>query len=174
MKIAISSRNDDQNRKVIMPFSIALVNDPNLRFPDFDPKVASLGIIEIGPYKERFIAPLMYWSVDDYRRHWEQAIERILFHQSDVSCLITSMADPAKSAFIFWWPMYRVNNKTVCIQNHILFFDKLQSPFDESNPFSSVPERRTINEDGDNISEWLVSIDEVRHFWMKEYTTLAA
>jgi hypothetical protein len=59
----------------------------------------------------------------------------------------------------------------VFIQNHILFFDQLQSPFDERNPFSSVRGRQTINEDGNRISEWSIPIDELEKFLIKEYTT---
>src|SRR5262245_1505378 len=139
-----------------MAFSIGLIPEP---VPNLDPGVvASLGVIQIGYFQERFIASLMYWSADDYKRHWKQAIERIL-HSSDVSCLITSMVDPATASHIVWWPMYRVND-SVFIQNHILFFDQLQSSFDERNPFSSVTERQTVDEDGNRISEWSVQINE--------------
>jgi contact-dependent growth inhibition (CDI) system CdiI-like immunity protein len=154
--------------KVSMAFSIGLIHDT---VTNLDPGVvASLGIIQIGSYQERFIASLMYWSADDYRCHWKQAIERIL-NSSDVSCLITSMVDPTARNHIFWWPMYRENN-TVFIQNCILFFDQLQSPFDERNPFSSVTERQTIDEDDNRISEWSVQINELEEFLIKEYTTL--
>lgn len=143
-----------------MAFSIELLPDP---VPDLDPGViASLGIIEIGSFKERFIASLMYWSADDYRRHWKQAIERVL-QSSTVSCLITSMLNPKTASLVFWWPMYRVND-TVFIQNHILFFETLQSPFDERNPFSFVPVRRTVDEDGNKISEWSVRISDLEGF----------
>lgn len=143
-----------------MAFSIRLLPDS---VPDLDPGViAGLGVIEIESFQERFIASLMYWSADDYRRHWRQAIERIT-QASAVSCLITSMLDPATASHIFWWPMYLVKN-TVFIQNHILFFDKLLSPFDERNPFSFVPERRTIDEDGNKISEWAVQIGDLEEF----------
>lgn len=151
-----------------MAFSISLIPDP---VPNLDPGVvASLGVIQIGSFQERFIASLMYWSADDYKRHWKQAIERIL-HSSEVSCLITSMVDPATASHIFWWPMYRVNDN-VLIQNHILFFDQLQSSFDERNPFSSVTERQTIDEDGNIISEWSVQINELEDFLIREYKTL--
>jgi hypothetical protein len=126
----------------------------------------ALGVIQIGSLQERFVASLMYWSADDYKRHWKQAIERIL-HSSDVSCMITSMIDPTTGDYIFWWPMYRVNEQ-VFIQNQILFFDQLQSPFDERNPFSSVTERLTINEDGNIISEWSVQIHDLEEFLIKE------
>ena len=143
-----------------MAFSISLISDPLLELAPGE--VASFGVIQIDSFQERFIASLMYWSVDDYKRHWKQAIERIL-HSSDVSCLITSMVDPAIATFIFWWPMYRVN-ETVLIQNQILFLDQLQSPFDEHTPFSFVPKRQTINEDGDVISEWSVRINDLEEF----------
>jgi CdiI N-terminal domain len=150
-----------------MAFSIGLISDP---LPKLDPGVvASFGVIQIGSFQERFIASLMYWGADDYKRHWKQAIERVL-HSSDVSCLITSMVDPATATFIFWWPMYRVN-ENVFIQHQILFFDQLQSPFDERTPFSFVSKRQTINEDGERISEWSVRINELEEFLTKEYTT---
>jgi len=151
-----------------MTFSINLIPDS---VPDLDPGViASLGVIQIDSFQERFIASLMYWSADDYKRHWKQAIERIL-HSSNVSCLITSMVDPTTGNHIFWWPMYREND-TVFIQNHIMFFDQLQSPFDERNPFSSVADRQTLDEDGNRISEWSVQINELEEFLIKEFTTL--
>jgi hypothetical protein len=151
-----------------MAFSIGLIPDT---VPNLDPGVvASLGVIQIGSFQERFIASLMYWSADDYKRQWKQVIGRILY-SSDVSYLITSMVDPTTGNHIFWWPMYRENG-TVFIQNHIMFFDQLQSPFDERNPFSSVADRQTLDEDGNRISEWSVQINELEEFLIKEFTTL--
>lgn len=64
-----------------MAFSIRLIPDP---VPNLDPGVvASLGFIQIGSFQERFIASLMYWSADDYKRHWKEAIERILYSSSN-------------------------------------------------------------------------------------------
>jgi contact-dependent growth inhibition (CDI) system CdiI-like immunity protein len=149
-----------------MAFSIGLIPDP---VPELDPGVvASFGVIQIGSFQERFTASLMYWGADDYKRHWKHAIERVLY-LSDVSCLITSMVDPATATFIFWWPMYRMN-ETVFIQNQILFFDQLQSPFDERTPYPFVPKRTTINENGESISEWSVRINELEEFLTREYT----
>jgi len=153
-----------------MAFSIGLIPDPVPDHVELDPGVvACLGVIQIGSFHERFLASLMYWSTDDYKRHWKLAIERII-HSSNISCLITSMIDPSTGTHIFWWPMYRVN-ENVFIQNQILFFDQLDSPFNELNPFSSVCARETINVNGDVISEWSVRIDEIEEFWIKEYST---
>lgn len=147
-----------------MAFSIGLLPEP---VPDLDPGViANYGQIKIGSFQERFIASLVYWDAAHYRCHWKQAVARIV-HSSDISCLITSIVYPATAKYLFWWPMYRVRN-TVYIQNQILFFDSLSSPLDEDNPFSFVTERRTVDEDGNAISEWSVSVDEMESFLLEE------
>jgi hypothetical protein len=143
-----------------MSFSIGLLSDP---VADLEPGViASYGRIEIGEFQERFIASLMYWGRGDYERHWKQALARIL-DSFNASCLITSIVDPAAASHLFWWPMYRVHD-TVYIQNHILFFDSLSSPFNQNDPFPSIPKRRLVDEDGNHLSEWSVSIKDIESF----------
>lgn len=124
---------------------------------------ACMGIIRIGSFQEKFSASLMYWKADEYKRHWSEAIARII-SSNDISALITSMVNPENGSHIFWWPMYRIG-KNVFFQNHILFFDQLASPFDESNPFIHVPQRMILNEDGERISEWVLPINELKIFW---------
>lgn len=123
---------------------------------------ACWGMIMIGSFQERFLVPLDYWTASDYEGHWKQAATRIL-QSSTSSCMVTSMYDPATANFIIWWPMYRVGD-TVFIQNQILFLDSLSSPFNPNDPFSSIPERRTINEDGEEISEWSVLVKDLESF----------
>jgi hypothetical protein len=77
------------------------------------------------------------------------------------SAFITTMYDPTTANFIFWWVMYLVGND-VYIQNHVLFMDELDEPFDESDFIKFVPERETVTEDGEPISEWKVSIEDIR------------
>lgn len=141
-------------------FSIKLLPEPA---PDLDPGVvACLGLIKIGTFEERFAASLMYWNADDYISHWSQAVARIV-HSSPTSCLITSIVDPANSKFLFWWPMYRIG-KTVFIQNQILFLDQLKSSFNVQDPFIHVPDRKTINMEGQKISEWSTAIKDMEFF----------
>jgi hypothetical protein len=123
---------------------------------------ASWGLITIGSFQERFIASLDYWNAADYARHWKQAIRRII-QFSPSSCLITSMYDPVTANYVYWWTMYRIN-RTVFIQNQIFFLDKLSTPFNPNNPFTSIPERETVNEDGDEISEWSTTVEELEAF----------
>jgi hypothetical protein len=143
-----------------MAFSINLLPEPVL---DVDPGVtASYGEIEIGSFRERFVASLMYWRANDYKSHWDKALERIVY-QSDTSCLITSIVDPSVASHLFWWPMYRVND-VIYIQNQILFFEHRSSPFNERECFSYVSGHRTLDEDGSRISEWSVPVEDIESF----------
>ena len=95
-------------------FSIDLLDAPASEIDS-----GRLGLITIGSYVERFVATTEYWDVTRYRHHWQQAITRIV-QGSPTSTLITSMYDPAVANFIYWWPMYRLD-QTVKFQNQILF-----------------------------------------------------
>lgn len=140
-----------------MAFSIDLLDEPAS-----DIESTRLGLLTIGSYVERFVAATTYWDVTRYRRHWQQAITRIV-QGSVTSTLITSMYDPAVANFIYWWPMYRLGH-TVQFQNHILFLNELETPFDPNDPFRFVPERMVINSDGEKISEWSASIADLEGF----------
>jgi len=62
--------------------------------------------------------------------------------------------------------MYRLGD-TVHFQNHILFLNELQTPFDPNDPFRFVPERLVINSDSEKISEWSTSIEDLVVFLTK-------
>lgn len=143
-----------------MKFSIELISD---LVPNLEPgNKACMGLIRIGSFEEHFIASLTYWRADDYERHWKDAIFRIVKGHL-TSCLITSMIDPENAKFIFWWPMYRVQD-TVFIQNQILFFENLPHTFNENDPFSSIPERVTVNDEGQRLSEWTIPVKSLEEF----------
>ena len=120
------------------------------------------GLITIGSYRERFIAPIHYWDESQYRRHWQTALTGIVAGSSK-SALITSMYEPASANFIFWWPMYRLDD-TVYFQNQILFLGELETPFDPNDPFRFVRERTIVNSDGEQISEWSAPITDLESF----------
>lgn len=133
-----------------MDFSIKFIpgNVPDLKAGE----KAAYGIIQIGDFEERFIACLNFWSVDDYQRHWNEAIKR-LNNQYPQSCLITSLTNPKTTNFINWWTVYHVG-ENLYFQNQILFMAKLVIPFDPQNPFEHIPIRKTTTEDNHPISEW--------------------
>lgn len=146
-----------------MTFSIHFIRD---KATDITPgEKAKYGRITLGNYTERFFVSLEYWSVTDYRRHWYEAINRIV-KCSRVSSLITSMDNPTTAKYIEWRPMYRIRDN-LYIQDHLLFLKTLRTPFDEKNAFKSVPPRKTVNEEGEPISEWSVPLSDVEKFWRK-------
>ena len=124
-----------------------------------------MGEIVIGNFRERFETPLDYWAIKDYESQWKEALRRTI-EGNGKSCLITSMNDPQTSNFYIWWPIYR-EDESVFIQNHLFFLEEALEPFDFYNPYKSVRERITINEEGQEISEWMVSIDEISDFFEK-------
>lgn len=143
-----------------MSFSISFLQNATHNI-DICPNHA-LGEIVIGDFRERFESPLDYWSIKDYQSQWKEALRKTIEGNAK-SCLITSLNDPRSSNFYIWWPIYR-ENESVFIQNHLFFLDEAPEPFDLYNPYKFVKERVTINEDGQKISEWTVSMDEISDF----------
>ena len=56
------------------------------------------GRITVGDFAEEFETDLRFWAADDYREHWRRALDQLAEHDGTVSCLVTSMADPARFA----------------------------------------------------------------------------
>jgi hypothetical protein len=121
--------------------------------------VALYGKICIGDYLETFIASLHSWNKAMYQQHWESALGRLVEGETK-SALITSYVDPKAATYSMWWPLYR-DGDAVYMQNHMLFYDQLQRPFSITNPWESIPERRTATADGRHISEWTTDLPSI-------------
>jgi hypothetical protein len=127
-----------------------------------DDDLVAVGEIVLGDDREYFHAPVHYWSARDYEENWRAALQRLVDGE-EVSCLITSMFDAKYSNFITTWPLYRIGDQ-VYVQNHIVFRDELDQPYDETKPWLSVGPRETVDEDGNHLSEWIISLEGVRQF----------
>jgi hypothetical protein len=119
-----------------------------------------IGELRLGDFYETFWASLCYWNKSQYLHQWDDALKR-LCNGNDKSCLITSMFNPSIANFIFWWPLY-LDGSIVHVQNQILFFEQLDKPFSELNPYDFIGNRATINDDGNKISEWDVPLDDIK------------
>jgi CdiI N-terminal domain len=108
------------------------------------------------------MASLSYWNKLDYLMQWEAALTRI-YDGNDKSCLITSMFEPSTANFIFLWALY-LDGSIVHIQNQILFLEKLDKPFLETNPYESIRDRKTVSDEGDKISEWDVDVNDIKMY----------
>ncbi|PKG37019.1 hypothetical protein [Psychromonas sp. Urea-02u-13] len=122
-----------------------------------------LGSINIGDFQEKFYASLSYWDRNQYLSQWKLALERVL-NGEPCSALVTTMYDPSKANFIFWWVLYVLEDE-IYIQNHTLFLDEVDSPFNEFDLYSSIPDRKTQTEEGESISEWKVKMSAVKEFY---------
>nr|WP_281255210.1 hypothetical protein [Luteimicrobium subarcticum] len=94
---------------------------------------------------------------------WSSALRHLLSGDDTTSCLVSSITEPSTSNFVFTWPLYRLANE-VAVQNSIVFLDELMSPFDVDHPWRSVRPREVVDEDGNRISEWRVSVAAVQQF----------
>jgi hypothetical protein len=141
-------------------FSIELLSD----LPDHweDGKCAYDGRIVLGEFVEQFSADGTFWNARDYRRHWRGAISGIL-GRNRKSALITGLADPVTSSFLWWWPLYREGD-VVHVQHGLLLFEQLGKPFDPNDPESSVPDRVIRDDEGFRLSEWHVGTSDLKAF----------
>jgi len=120
------------------------------------------GIIRIGGFSERFIAPLEIWSVSDYKRQWKEGLTRFLDGALS-SCMVTGMRDPLRGVFIDTWALY-VDHDNVVFQNQILLCKKIRKRFSGNNFCDFIEPRETQTEDGSPISEWVVSRSAIVDF----------
>jgi hypothetical protein len=77
--------------------------------------------------------------------------------------LITTLYDPANANFIFWWPMYR-RGEDILVQNQMLLLMEIEELLDPDNPYSFISEYESSNEDGEKISEWKISVEDISRF----------
>jgi hypothetical protein len=130
-------------------------------FDEQDPMVA-IGVIRLGEDRECFESVLGFWGLDDYKAIWAAGLWRLVAGAS-TSCLATSVTDPSCSNFVEVWPLYR-EESDVYVQNQLLFLDQLQHELNPIAPWESVSPRSVVDEDGQRISEWRVSINDIEEF----------
>ena len=145
-----------------------LPDDLVMRYPDAQKKFVK-GYIDFGTTREEmqrreewFISPLHMWSVQDYEKHWIEALERMVCGQ-DQSALIVSLGTLMPDDYIGWWPMWRFG-ETVKFHEQMLFSSQLSEPFDIADSYVHVSEYHEVNEDGHRLSEWEVSVSDIAAF----------
>jgi hypothetical protein len=146
-------------------FSITI--DPGDVHQDQTAMTEARGVIQIGDFRETFLANLAYWSADDYRRSWRESFTVLDAESPSTSCMVTSITEPEASNFIFCWPLYRIG-ESVFVHNSIIFLEELEERFDPAAPWRSVRPRETVNEDGHRISEWRTTMTALRQFFTSQ------
>jgi hypothetical protein len=120
------------------------------------------GRITIDDFVEDFESPLWFWKTADYERQWAHGIRRILEGEAK-SCLITALIEPIRTAdYVFgsWWKLY-LDGINVIVQQQLLIVDVVGA-FDVADPYSAVPDYRPTTPEGEPLSSWTTSFDELR------------
>ena len=116
----------------------------------------------MGEFSEEFIIPLVFWTVDDYRRQWREAAGRVL-NGYERSCFVAAMRESPLDGAIFLWPAYS-DGEAAYIQHRLLLPEFVKGSFDALNPYAQIGERRTMSEKGEPISECRVSVGDIARF----------
>jgi hypothetical protein len=143
-------------------FSISFPDQP-LEYLGDDPAIPSaIGLLVLGDFQESFASTLYEWKQSDYENQWREAISSLLDGTEKVA-LMVCYVNAGESDNFEWWPMYRVGDM-VALQNHMPWHDQFAEPFSLERQFEFVRDRRTANEEGQQISEWSIALESVREF----------
>jgi hypothetical protein len=124
------------------------------------------GNLQIGDFRETFVASLLDWTPEAYRQQWREAAERLVNGESK-SAFVTSFAPPTDAGHFEWWPCYGVY-EIVYVQNQFRFYEQLASSFHLDSLYDYVADRKTVSEaDGAPISEWQIPLHWIRDFLIR-------
>lgn len=143
-------------------FKLDLENDASEYFNELCYK----GMITIGDWQEVFYSPSIFWKREDYLKSWKREIKKILDNKSNNAKLFTTMYNPKIMNFCRAWTLYVVKSK-VYVHEQIFFVDDFKSPFTLKQLFDLNLKRETIDEDGNEISEWEITRDELNDFYIR-------
>jgi hypothetical protein len=141
-------------------FDISITGEP---IDGLDPgSKAVYGKITIGDFSEDILIGLARWNPARYEQQWKAAVARLV-EGADRSALIVEYVEPQHSYYVMLWPMFR-EDKTVYIQNRMLFLNQLSGPFSAEAPWNSIEKRKTVGSKGQRISEWVTNVENLRDF----------
>ena len=133
----------------------------HIEFIDHEPELQEdgwLGLwgrITLGEYEERFLAPVGYWSRADYERQWLEAARRLL-RSADRTGFFTA-------PYRFWWTMWR-DGERVFVHEELITPERYAGPYDGTPPYQIIEDRVTHNDEGEQISEWEISLQDIRAY----------
>jgi hypothetical protein len=118
------------------------------------------GTIVLGDFSEEFLAAASLWEPTAYQGQW-QAAARALVADADRTAFVTSFVHPDGLNTI--WPAWKLGH-LVYVQNRLLDRSQLASILDVARIAEVVGDREVVSEDGEPLSEWVVTLDDVAAF----------
>lgn len=126
-------------------------------------KTCKIQIIEQeGTMARDWKLPVDCWSLEDYKRQWEEGLDRIKNH--DNSCLVVWASKLDKIPNIYYYALYKINDKIhiqeMCISNKKNYKDlsKKYGPFTLENCYKYIPEYMSEHE-GDKFFEYIIDLE---------------
>ena len=155
-----------------MSFLICFTDEPD-EYPGDDTTIpAAVGRIVAGELDEHFLSTLYEWDKRAYQSQWLSSLERFL-GGDEKAVLITWYVNRTESTNLQWWALYRGQAGVVHVQNHLPFYDNLDSQFCVDQASSFLKDRITVDEDGNAVSEWDVPLIEI-HLYFEQLTRQGA
>lgn len=125
------------------------------------------GRVTLGAHREQFLAPIGSWQRLDYERQWLEAARRLL-GEADRTGFFTV-------PYQCWWTMWRDGTQVWVHEELITTEERDAGPYRRTVPYHIIEDRVTHTEDGQLISAWMISLDDVRAFVVRrEQTSLPA
>ena len=119
------------------------------------------GRITLGAFSEDFQADARFWDAAAYRAQWYAAARR-LASAGERTVFLTSFRG-LDAGYQFSWPAWREGAR-VYFQNRLLLAEQLDPPFALEHLDSYAGVRRSIGEDGDELSEWYVEARDLEEY----------
>ena len=116
------------------------------------------GCTVLGDFSERFIAPTERWTREGYERQWIEGAERLLHGERSSAFVV--------EAGRVWWTAWREGG-AVIVQQRYLVTDEMAPAWTAAAsemPYELVGTRSSTSSEGMGLSEWRVSIDDLRDF----------
>jgi hypothetical protein len=118
--------------------------------------------ITLQNFVETDCADFSSWSTRDYEAQWLTELNAISTSR-DRGGLITSIHDPSDAYRVWIWPMWK-EGENVYFQSRLLFMLEPEPRFDPSRVGDYVGDHQLISEDGEPLSQWIVSLTSIRDF----------
>jgi|GEM_PF-1344240 len=143
-----------KTRKLVMNLIIKVASK---KIIEIEKDLSVQGRLIINGDKQNFLMPIDWWSIEEYKKQWQEGLERIKTH--DQSCLIARITNPAENRYLEWYLLYKVKDK-IYLQDRILFenlYNKQigDKEFNRETCYDFIP-KRTTKDDAYKISEWSV------------------